>query len=121
MALKVGVSGVECAAGVGKMCRGSGEGAGGCGLLVAWAVTLGFNFVGSGLRISFWGSSTPSFPLLSSVSNDGQKLVQMFENSDNPSKNSITVSISSSCSLCLQFSSTVVSIKHSSSGFSSSG
>ena len=29
MALAVGVSGVECAAGVGRMCIGSGEGAAG--------------------------------------------------------------------------------------------
>ena len=69
MALAVSVSGVECAAGVGKMCTGSGEGAVGNEMLVAWAVALGFNFVGSGLRISFWGSSTASFPLPSSVSN----------------------------------------------------
>ena len=58
MALAVGVSGVECVAGIGKICTRSGEGAVGSGLLVAWAVALGFNFVGSGLRISFWGSST---------------------------------------------------------------
>ena len=52
------------------MCIGSGEGAAGSGLLVAWAVALGFKFVGSGLRICFWGSSTTSFPLPSSVSNE---------------------------------------------------
>ena len=45
-------------------------------------MALGFNFVGSGLRLGFWGSS--SFPLLSSVNNDGQKSVQMSDNSDNP-------------------------------------
>ena len=67
MALAVGVSGVECAAGVGRMCTGSGEGAACNGLLVAWAVALGFNFVGNGLRICFWVSSTASFPLPSSV------------------------------------------------------
>ena len=49
----------------------SEEGAAGSGLLVAWAVALGSNFVGSGLRLGFWGSS--SFPLLSLVNNDGQK------------------------------------------------
>ena len=53
MALAVGVSGVECAAGVGRMCTGSGEGATGNRLLMAWEVALGSNFVGSGLRISF--------------------------------------------------------------------
>ena len=66
-ALAVGASDVECAASVGRMCTGSREGAIGNGLLVAWAVALGFNFVGNGLRISFWGSSTASFPLPSSV------------------------------------------------------
>ena len=65
MALAIGV----CAPDVGRMCSGSGEGAAGSGLLVAWAVALGSNFVGSGLRISFWGSSTASFSLPSSVSN----------------------------------------------------
>ena len=69
MALAVGVSGVECDVGVGKICTRSGEGATSSGLLMAWAVALGFNFVGSGLRITFWGSSTASFPLPSSVSN----------------------------------------------------
>ena len=53
MTLAVGVSSVECAAGVGRICTRSGEGAAGSGLLVAWAVALGFNFVGNGLRISF--------------------------------------------------------------------
>ena len=63
-ALAIGASGVECVAGVGKMCTGSGEGVVGSGLLVAWAVALGFNFMGNGLRISFWGSSTASFHCL---------------------------------------------------------
>ena len=92
----VGVSGVECIAGVGRICTRSGKGAASSGLLVAWAVTLGFNFVGNGLRISFWGSSTASFPLPSSVSNE--EITSFY---------------------CLQCSSTVVSIRHSSSGFSS--
>ena len=35
MALAVGVSGVECAAGEGRICTGSGKGAVGRGLLVA--------------------------------------------------------------------------------------
>ena len=86
MALAVGVSGVECAAGVGKTCIRSGEGA------------AGSEPRGSGLRISFWGSSTTSFPLPSSVSNG---------------------EIASFC--CLQCSSTMVSIRHSSSKFCSSG
>ena len=116
MALAVGVS---CVAGLGRMCTWSGKGAAGNGLLVAWVVALRSNFVGSGLRLGFWGFS--SFPLLSPVNNDGQKLVQMSENSDNPSKNSATVSVSSSYSYCLQCSSIVMSIRHSSFGFSSSG
>ena len=58
MAVAVGVSGVECAAGEGRIYNGSREGATGSGLLVAWAVVLRLNFVGSGLRIGFWGSST---------------------------------------------------------------
>ena len=76
------------------MCTGSGEGAAGNGLLVAWVVALGFNFMGNGLRISFWNSSTTSFPLPSLVSNgeiasfflDGQKATQMSEDSDNLQK-----------------------------------
>ena len=71
MALAVGVSGVECAIGVGMMCIGLGEGAAGSGLLVVWAVALGFNFVGNVLRISFWGSFTASFPLPSLVNKEG--------------------------------------------------
>ena len=69
LALVVGVSSVECVVGVGRICTRSREGAVGSRLLVAWAVALGFNFMGIGLRISFWGSSTASFPLPSSVSN----------------------------------------------------
>ena len=81
-------------------------------------MALGSDFVGSGLRLGFWGSS--SFPLLSSINNDGQESVQMSENSDNPSENSTAISISSSYSCCLQCSSIVMSIRHSSSRFSSS-
>ena len=84
-ALAVGASDVECAAGVGRMCTRSREGVTGSGLLVAWAVALGFSFVGNGLRISFWGSSIATFPLPSSVINgeiasvflDGQKAAKM--------------------------------------------
>ena len=70
MVLAVGVSSVECVAGVGWMCTGLGEGADRNGLLVAWAVALGFNFIGNGLRISFWGSDGPKV----SVKNLGGKL-----------------------------------------------
>ena len=112
--------GVECVVGVGRMCTGLGEGVVSTGLLVAWAVALGLNFMGNGLRIIFWGSSTASFQLPSSVSNgeissfllDGQKAAQMSEDSYNPSKNSSKVSISSSCSCFLQCFYIVVSIKH---------
>ena len=75
LASAVGVSCVECAAGLCRICTWSGEGVADSGLLVAWAVALGSNFVESGLRLGFWGSS--SFPLLSSVNNDGQKSMQM--------------------------------------------
>ena len=47
MALAIGVSGVECAAGEGRMCTESGQDS---GLLVAWAM-------------GFWGPSPASFPL----------------------------------------------------------
>ena len=67
MAFLVGVSSVECAAGKGRMCTSSGEGAVGSGLLVAWAMALEFNFMGIGWRISLFGSSPASFPLPSSV------------------------------------------------------
>ena len=53
MALAVGVLGIECVTGVGKMCIGSREGAAGNGLLVTWAVALEFNFMGNGLIIRF--------------------------------------------------------------------
>ena len=48
MTFIVGVSGVECAISEGRMCTGSGEGVAGSGLLVAWAVALGYNFMGIG-------------------------------------------------------------------------
>ena len=67
MTLAVGVPYVSCAVGLGRMCTWSRKGAAGSGLLVAWVVALGSNFVGTGLRLGFWGSSTASFPLLSSV------------------------------------------------------
>ena len=46
MTFVVGVSGVECVVGEGRICPGLGEGAVGSGILVAWAVALGFNFMG---------------------------------------------------------------------------
>ena len=42
MAFTVGVSGVECATGEGRIYTWSVEDAAGSGLLVAWAVALGF-------------------------------------------------------------------------------
>ena len=71
MTFVVGASCVECAASLGRLFTWSGEGADGSGLLVAWAVALGFNVFGSGLRISFWVSSTVSF-LLPSLVNKGR-------------------------------------------------
>ena len=47
VAFVVGVLGVDCVAGVGKMYTWSVEGAIGSGLLVAWAVVVGFNYVGN--------------------------------------------------------------------------
>ena len=43
VAFVVGVLGVDCVAGVGKMYTWSVEGATGSGHLVAWAVVVGFN------------------------------------------------------------------------------
>ena len=91
MTFAVGVSGVECAAREERMCTGSREGAAGSGLLVAWAMALGFNFMGIGRRIIFFGSSPASFPLPSSVSigeitsffSYGQATSQISEDSNN--------------------------------------
>ena len=44
---------MDCATGEGRIYTWLGEGAAGSGLLVAWVVVLGFNFVGSGLRLGF--------------------------------------------------------------------
>ena len=46
--LVAGVLGVECAVGEGKICTRLGECTVGSGLLVAWVVALGFNFMGIG-------------------------------------------------------------------------
>ena len=48
MTFAVGASGVKCVASEGRIYTGSVEGAAGSGLLVAWAVALGFNFIGIG-------------------------------------------------------------------------
>ena len=55
------------ASGVGRIYTWSVERATGSGLLVAWAVAVGFNSVGNGFKTSSWGSSTIYFPLPSSV------------------------------------------------------
>ena len=89
LALVVGASRVGCGASEGRIYTWSVEGATGSGLLVAWAVAVGFNYVGNGFKTCFLGSSTASFPLPSSVSNG---------------------EIASSC--ILYCSSTVVSIRH---------
>ena len=88
----VGASGVNCAAGEGRVCTGSGEGS---GLLVAWVV-------------GFWGSSPASFPLPSSVIKGrifsffslGKTTAHISEDSDNRSDNSIKSSISPWCGYC---------------------
>ena len=41
VAFEVGVLGMDCAVGEGRICTGSGH-------LVAWAVAVGFNYVGIG-------------------------------------------------------------------------
>ena len=46
VAFPVGASGVGSASGVGRIYTWSVEGATGSGLLVAWAVAVGFNFMG---------------------------------------------------------------------------
>ena len=99
MDFAVGTSRVGCAAG--RVYTRLGEGASGSGLFMAWVV-------------DFWGFSISSFPLPSSVSigevsfffSHGQKVAQIYEDSDSP--------------CCCQCSSTMVSLKHSPSGFSSS-
>ena len=53
VAFTVGALGVDCAAGEGSMCSDkvyirSVEGATGSGLLVGWAVAMGFSFMGIG-------------------------------------------------------------------------
>ena len=52
LALALGASGVGCGSGVGRIYTWSVEGATGSGLLVAWAVAVGFNSVGNGFETS---------------------------------------------------------------------
>ena len=126
VAVGVGVFGVDCAAGDVRMYTSSVEGATGSGLLVAWAVAVGFNFMGIGLRVSFCGSFAASIPMPSSVIKAlicsfvrGKKVTPMFEDSDNPSTTSTKSSIISSCTCYSKCFSTMVSLRHSSSGLSS--
>ena len=100
VAFPVGASGVGCAAG--RIYTGSGSGEGKC-------------------KLCFWSSSTASFPLLSTVnigevssfSSHGQTVASMFEDPK--------FSTRPSCSCCRHCSSTVVSFRHSPSGFYSFG
>ena len=108
VAFLVGASGVGCAACVGKMYTWSVERATGSGLLVAWAVAVGFNSMEKGFKTSSWGASTISFPLPSSVIKGrifswfslGKTTSHISEDSDNPSDNSIKSSISPMCGCC---------------------
>ena len=103
-----GAAGFEFAAGVGRLYTWSVKGATGSGLLVAWAVAVGFNYVENGLRTCILGSSTASFPLPSSVIKGkifswfslGKTTSHISEDSDNPSDNSIESSISPWCGCC---------------------
>ena len=67
LALAVGVLGVYCATGEGRMCTGNG-------LFLGWAVALGSKFMGIGQKIIFWGSSPASFPLPPPASLTGSSL-----------------------------------------------
>ena len=108
VAFLVGALGFEFVAGVGSMYTGSVEGATGSGILVAWAVAVGFNSVGNGFKTSSWGSSTIYFPLpsliikgrISSFFSLEKTTSHISEDSDNPSDNSIKSFISSRCGCC---------------------
>ena len=67
VAFGVAVFGVDCVAGESRMYTWSVEGATGSGYLVAWALAVGFSFMGIGWRVSFCGSFPASIPLPSSV------------------------------------------------------
>ena len=92
-----GVAFMVGASGVGKMYTWSVEGATGSGLLV-----------GNGFKTSSWGFSTVSFPLPSSIIKGrissffslGKTIAHIYEDSDNPSDNSIKSSISPWCGCC---------------------
>ena len=94
--LGAGAAGFEFAAGVGRIYTWSVEGATGSGLWWLGQWQWGSISMGNDLRTCFLGSPTAFFPLPSSVSNG---------------------EIASSC--ILYCSSTLVSIRHSFSGFSS--
>ena len=108
LALALGALGVGRASGVGRIYTWSVEGVTGSGLLVAWAVVVGFNSVGNGFETSSWSSSNISCPLPSSVIKErisswfslGKTTSHIYEDSDNPSDNSIKSFISSWCGCC---------------------
>ena len=52
VAFVLGASRVGCGAGEGRIYTWSVEGATGSGLLVAWTVAAGFNYVGNGFKTS---------------------------------------------------------------------
>ena len=122
-----GVVGVDCVAGEGIMYSWSVDGATGSGYLVAWALAVGFSFMGIGWRVSFCGSFPASIPLPSLVNTAmisswfslGKTTSHISEDSSNPSDIYIKSSISSWCGCCSHCSSAIMSVKHSSSGFSS--
>ena len=109
----VGVLGVDCVAGVGKMYTWSVEGATGSGQLVAWAVALGFN-LGIGRMIGSWVPSTVSYPLLSSVNNGEVASFFSHRQTAAPTKDS-KFTTRPSCGCCRHGSSTMVPLRHSSS------
>ena len=108
MAFGVAVFGVDCVAGEGIMYIWLVEGATGSGYLVAWALAVGFSFMGIGWTVSFCGSFSTSNPLPSSVNTSmisswfslGKTTSHISEDSSNPSGNSIKSSISSWCGCC---------------------
>ena len=128
LALGAGAAGFDFAVGVGSMYTWSVEGATGSRHLVAWAAALGSIFMGIGWRVILCGSFLASIPLPSSVNKAmisswlslGKTTSHIYEDSANPSDNSIKCSISSWCGCCSHYSSAIMSVKHHPSGFSSS-
>ena len=106
-ALAIGVLGVDCVAGIGKIYTWSVEGVAGSGLLVAWVV-------------GFWGSSISSFPLPSSVSIGEVSSFFSHGQTAEPVSEDSKFSINPSCCCYRHYFSTIVSLSHSSSGLSSS-